>query len=86
MYGFNNFLLKKKEGSASDPIVLFGLGIVGCIILEIFKQKKIKVDYIIDNHSKYRGKKIRDIEILTTEIPSALQTKKPLEYEELVSD
>lgn len=68
MLKFSDYIEKRDNNKLSNKsIAIFGLGIVGNIVLEVLKEKKIKVDYICDNNINYKKKHIENIKIISND-------------------
>ena len=66
MLTFRDFNSLNKNKNAK-PLILYGSGLIGKLILESLRLKNINVDYFCDRDQKKWGKKIKDIQIISPE-------------------
>ena len=66
MFQFSDYIKKRDDNTlVNKSIAIFGLGLVGNIVLSILKKKKIKVDYICDNNPHYKDKVIDNAKVIS---------------------
>jgi hypothetical protein len=68
MFQFSDYIKKRDDNTlVNKSIAIFGLGLVGNIVLSILKKKKIKVDYICDNNPHYKDKVIDNAKVISND-------------------
>lgn len=63
MLNFKDFLEKYDN----KPVIVLGAGLVGHVITNYLKQKKIKVKFVIDNNLRRQNQKLNDIKIVSSD-------------------
>ena len=68
MFQFADYIKKRDSNTlVNKSVAIFGLGLVGNIVLSILKEKKIKVDYICDNNLHYKDKVIDNTKVISND-------------------